>query len=77
MSTSVIVREFVYDGLTILAVRLAYFVIRSVLTRLIWAFDMELQDESRDWDQDQNFILVGWDSLPLRVVMSHRKNRGG
>jgi hypothetical protein len=50
---------------------LAYFEIRSVLTRVLWHFDLELEDESRDWIVQKEYTF--WDKPPLWVKLRHRK----
>ncbi|MCJ1380206.1 hypothetical protein MMC17_003309 [Xylographa soralifera] len=50
---------------------LAYFEIRSTLAYMLWTFDMELCDESRDWATDQRFDVT-WERPPLYVKLSRR-----
>ncbi|TVY22564.1 Cytochrome P450 monooxygenase [Lachnellula hyalina] len=47
---------------------LAYLEIRSVLAHILWSFDMELRDESRNWATNQRFDIV-WDRPPLYVEL--------
>ncbi|KAF9872387.1 hypothetical protein CkaCkLH20_10214 [Colletotrichum karsti] len=48
---------------------LAYVEMRLILARVIWSFDMELAEESRDWvDKQKIFIL--WDKPPLKVHLT-------
>ncbi|KAF2727369.1 putative benzoate 4-monooxygenase cytochrome P450 [Polyplosphaeria fusca] len=49
---------------------LAYFEIRSVLSRVLWHFDLELEDESRNWIDQKEFVF--WDKPSLWVKL-HRK----
>ena len=44
---------------------------RSILTRVIWNFDMELKEDSANWDQQKNYIL--WLKPPLNIKLSARK----
>lgn len=53
---------------------LAYFEIRSILTRMLWHFDMELEDESLDWTDQKEYTL--WDKPPLWVRLKHRAVEG-
>ncbi|KAH8671738.1 putative benzoate 4-monooxygenase cytochrome P450 [Xylariales sp. PMI_506] len=49
---------------------LAYLEMRSVLARLLWHFDIELDEESRGWmDTQKEFAL--WDKPPLWVTLKH------
>ncbi|KAL9035067.1 MAG: hypothetical protein Q9214_006759 [Letrouitia sp. 1 TL-2023] len=50
---------------------LAYFEIRSILARMIWSFDMELCQESRNWAQQKAYLL--WDKPSLWVKLRDRK----
>ncbi|OKL56912.1 hypothetical protein UA08_07745 [Talaromyces atroroseus] len=50
---------------------LAYLEIRSVLARMMWHFEIELDEESRGWmDDAREFAL--WDKPPLWVRLKHR-----
>jgi len=49
---------------------LAYFEIRSVLTRVLWHFDMTLENESRDWIFQKEYVF--WDKPSLWVKLGHR-----
>jgi hypothetical protein len=51
--------------------RLAYFELRSVLARMIWHFEIELDKESRAWMDDPKEFAV-WDKPPLWVGLKHR-----
>jgi hypothetical protein len=51
--------------------RLAYFELRSVLARMMWHFEIELDAESKDWlDDPKEFAL--WHKPPLWVTLKHR-----
>jgi hypothetical protein len=51
--------------------RLAYFELRSILARMMWHFEIELDAESRDWmDDPKEFAL--WHKPPLFVKLKHR-----
>ncbi|GAM34675.1 hypothetical protein TCE0_015f02400 [Talaromyces pinophilus] len=50
---------------------LAYFELRSILARMMWHFEIELDAESRDWmDDPKEFAL--WHKPPLFVKLKHR-----
>lgn len=53
---------------------LAYFEIRSILTRMLWHFDMDLEDESLGWTDQKEYTL--WDKPPLWVRLKHRAVEG-
>ncbi|KAF2852017.1 cytochrome P450 [Plenodomus tracheiphilus IPT5] len=44
---------------------LAWAEIRTILVRLVWHFDMQLEDESVEWEKQKVFIL--WQKAPLMV----------
>jgi hypothetical protein len=44
---------------------------RSILARVLWHFDLELCDESRNWARQKVFIL--WDKPPLNVRLRARE----
>ncbi|CAG8960480.1 hypothetical protein HYFRA_00008199 [Hymenoscyphus fraxineus] len=51
---------------------LAYFEIRSILTHMLWHFEMRLEDESWNWlDGQREFTL--WDKPGLWVRVDHRR----
>jgi hypothetical protein len=47
---------------------LAYVEMRLLLTRLLWKFDLELMPESRDW-YDQNIYII-WEKKELKVKLT-------
>ncbi|MCJ1386410.1 hypothetical protein MMC17_009536 [Xylographa soralifera] len=50
---------------------LAYFEIRSILTRMLWHFEMRLEQESQHWlDKQKEYAL--WDKPSLWVRLEHR-----
>lgn len=49
---------------------LAYVEMRIILARMIFNFDMELDQPSDDWTDQQCFIL--WDKKPLMVQLTPR-----
>ncbi|KAF2228481.1 putative benzoate 4-monooxygenase cytochrome P450 [Viridothelium virens] len=51
---------------------LAYFEIRSILARIIWNFDMEIQDASSDWKEQREYAM--WDKPSLWVRLKHRND---
>jgi cytochrome P450 len=50
---------------------LAWAEIRTVLARLVWHFDMELMEESKDWEKQKVFIM--WHKPSLMVRLKARK----
>ncbi|KAL2071881.1 hypothetical protein VTL71DRAFT_13116 [Oculimacula yallundae] len=46
---------------------LAFAEMRSVVARLIWHFDIEVQPESLHWDKQNVYVL--WDKPPLKVKL--------
>lgn len=51
---------------------LAWAEIRTILARLVWHFDMELEDESKDWANQKVFIL--WQKPSLMVRLKARQH---
>lgn len=51
---------------------LAYYEVRSVLCRMLFNFDMELQPESEEWTTKQKFHIL-WEKPPLMVKLTERK----
>lgn len=49
---------------------LAYFEIRSILARVLWNFDMELEEDSQGWTEQKEYTL--WDKPPLWVRLKHK-----
>jgi hypothetical protein len=45
---------------------LAYAEMRSILTRIIWNFDMELKEDSMNWEEQKVYSL--WVRPPLKFV---------
>lgn len=50
---------------------LAYAEMRSIMARILWNFDLELCDDSKDWARQKVFIL--WDKPALNVKLRVRK----
>lgn len=50
---------------------LAYAEMRSIMARMLWNFDMELCDDSKDWARQKVFVL--WDKPALNVRLKVRK----
>lgn len=48
---------------------------RSILARLVWAFEMELCPQSEGWDQGQRIYLL-WAKPPLMVKLKTRSDIG-
>jgi cytochrome P450 len=57
-----------------IAQNLVYFEARSVMAKLLWAFDLELVAPKEKWDQQRVFVV--WDKGPLMVKLKPR-NMGG
>ncbi|KAF6808212.1 cytochrome p450 [Colletotrichum musicola] len=53
---------------------LAYVEMRLILARLIWNFDLELADQSRDWVARQKVFIL-WDKGPLMVHLTPVSDR--
>ncbi|RDW56984.1 hypothetical protein BP6252_13937 [Coleophoma cylindrospora] len=51
---------------------LAWNEMRSVLARMLFYFDMELCEDSREWNQQQIFMM--WDKPSLNVKLTRRKD---
>jgi cytochrome P450 len=49
---------------------LAYNEMRLILARVLWNFDLELCDESREWYQQKTYIL--WEKPPLMCRLKQR-----
>ncbi|KAL8914332.1 MAG: hypothetical protein Q9171_001052 [Xanthocarpia ochracea] len=52
------------------AVRLAYFEMRSILARMLWHFEIQLDEVSQHWTEQNEYAL--WDKPPLWVRLQHR-----
>ena len=52
------------------AFSLAYFEMRSILARVLWNFDMEIEEESQGWTEQKEYTL--WDKPPLWVRLKHK-----
>ncbi|KAL9122895.1 MAG: hypothetical protein Q9187_000546 [Circinaria calcarea] len=55
-----------------LGVNLAYAEMRSILSRVLWNFDMKLCEESANWTDQKTFFM--WDKPGLMVQLSMREN---
>ena len=49
---------------------LAYFEMRSILARILWNFDMQIEEVSRGWTNQKEYTL--WDKPPLWVRLAAR-----
>lgn len=49
---------------------LAYNEMRSVMARMIWHFDMELDDKESDWLEQPVYFM--WEKNALNVKITHR-----
>ncbi|KAF4929826.1 Trichothecene C-15 hydroxylase [Colletotrichum viniferum] len=57
-----------------LGMNLAYAEMRMILARVIYNFDLQLAEESRDWLRcDQHQVHILWNKPPLKVHMTPRK----
>ncbi|KAL8856708.1 MAG: hypothetical protein Q9178_006665 [Gyalolechia marmorata] len=54
---------------------LAYFEMRSILARMLWHLDMQLEDESRAWTEQKEYAT--WDKPPLWIRLKHRADNLG
>ncbi|KAL2173169.1 cytochrome P450 [Thermothelomyces heterothallicus CBS 202.75] len=63
---------FSYGPRTCLAVNLAYAEMRYILARLIWNFDFELAEQSRNWADGLRAWLI-WEKRPLYVHLEPRR----
>lgn len=50
---------------------LAWAEIRTILAKMVWNFEIEMMDESRDWEKQKVFIL--WSKPSLMVKLKVRK----
>jgi hypothetical protein len=57
------------------AFSLAYFEMRSILARVLWNLDMEIEQESPEWTEQKEYAL--WDKPPLWVRLKHKGAAGG
>lgn len=48
---------------------LAYVEMRMILARMIWNFDMELQEDSLAWDKKTKVFII-WDKVSMHVRLS-------
>ena len=55
---------------------LAYFEMRSIMARVLWNFDMQLDDASKGWMEGQKEYTL-WDKPSLWVKLSRREDSGG
>jgi cytochrome P450 len=53
---------------------LAYTEMRVILARVLWTFDLELCEESRDWKDQKVFVI--WERGPLMCKLTMRGDRG-
>jgi aspirochlorine biosynthesis cytochrome P450 monooxygenase len=51
---------------------LAYAEMRLLLTSLVWHYDLELAEESKNW-LEENLVYILWLKLELRVKLTPRK----
>ena len=59
------------DGHSNLArLSLAYFEMRSILARMLWNFDMQIDQASQGWIEQKEYSL--WDKPPLWVKLKHK-----
>ena len=50
---------------------LAYAELRNILARMLWNFDMELSDVSKNWRDQRVFVL--WEKPGMMVKLTERK----
>lgn len=51
---------------------LAYFEMRSILARVLWNFDMQIEEESQEWSEQKEYVL--WQKPPLWIKLKHRED---
>jgi cytochrome P450 len=61
---------FGYGPMSCIGVNMAHMELRTILSRLIWNFDMELLPETGDWMDQTSFIV--WHRHPLMVRLTKR-----
>lgn len=44
---------------------------RTILARILWNFDIELAEDSKDWIERQR-VYVLWEKLPLNIYLTPR-----
>ena len=59
----------------ILAYRMAWHEMRLLLSKLLYHFDLVVDDESRNWTEQNVYIL--WQKKPLMCRLSPRTEIGG
>ncbi|KAK1633225.1 hypothetical protein BDP81DRAFT_434459 [Colletotrichum phormii] len=50
---------------------MAYAELRIILAKLVWNFDLELMDESKEWTSRQRIYII-WQKVPLLVRCKDR-----
>ncbi|KAH8694348.1 hypothetical protein BGZ61DRAFT_352880, partial [Ilyonectria robusta] len=50
----------------------AYAEMRLILARIIWNFDLELVEESKNWMKDQHMFIL-WEKGPLMVRLKNAR----
>ena len=53
---------------------LAYAEMRFILARMMWNFDFQIAEESRDWAEGLRSWLV-WEKRPLQVFLRPREEK--
>jgi hypothetical protein len=54
--------------MTDLCISLAYAEMRTILSKLIWHFDITLDPRTTDWDNARSYIV--WENKPLWVRLT-------
>ena len=54
------------------ACSLAYAETRLILARMIWNFDLMLDNDSKTWIDDNEVYMI-WEKMPLNVYLTPRK----
>ena len=71
MSLSSFGYDVSYDSYSNLArLSLAYFEMRSILARVLWNFDMQIDQASQGWAEQKEYSL--WDKPSLWVRLKHK-----
>ena len=53
---------------------LAYAELRLTLARMIWNFDMELAEDSRDWIDQKSLVVWAKRGLHVRLIPVHHEH---
>lgn len=68
--SSLLELRYVDDLSDVAWISLAYFEMRSILTRMLWNFDMQMDEVSQGWLTQKEYTF--WDKPSLWVKLEHR-----